>query len=174
MRQRVGQDLPGAPRHLPRNCPSRRPGHQDDPARRQAFEKVLQYVAAKSLMLGSAASECTVTRTWISAPTPKPTAARELQVMISNKKYVRPSIRQAEYTIAWTEEALRRMERIPVFARGVARTAIPAMRSRRVTRSSAIPSWTPPRSYPAERLHEAMKQLGATWMSRDRPERDEG
>jgi hypothetical protein len=31
---------------------------------------------------------------------------------------------QAEYTIAWTEEALRRMEKIPVFARGVAKTAI--------------------------------------------------
>ncbi len=31
---------------------------------------------------------------------------------------------QAEYTIAWTEEALLRMEKVPVFARGVAKTAI--------------------------------------------------
>ncbi|HMU54835.1 MAG TPA: universal stress protein UspA, partial [Nitrospira sp.] len=38
--------------------------------------------------------------------------------------YVPPIDTQAEYTIAWTEEALRRMEKIPVFARGVAKTAI--------------------------------------------------
>jgi hypothetical protein len=37
---------------------------------------------------------------------------------------VPPIDTQAEYTIAWTEEALRRMEKIPVFARGVAKTAI--------------------------------------------------
>src|SRR6478736_3025995 len=40
------------------------------------------------------------------------------------RKYVPPIDTQAEYTIAWTEEALRRMEKIPVFARGVAKTAI--------------------------------------------------
>src|SRR2546422_1917637 len=45
-------------------------------------------------------------------------------VMNSNKKYPPPIDQQAEYTIAWTEEALRRMEKIPVFARGVAKTAI--------------------------------------------------
>lgn len=45
-------------------------------------------------------------------------------VLISNRKYVPPIDTQAEYTIAWTEEALRRMEKIPVFARGVAKTAI--------------------------------------------------
>src|SRR5438445_10157115 len=48
----------------------------------------------------------------------------DCHVMISNKKYVPPIDQQAEYTIAWTEEALRRMEKIPVFARGVAKTAI--------------------------------------------------
>jgi rubrerythrin len=37
---------------------------------------------------------------------------------------VPPIDTQAEYTIAWTEEALARMEKIPVFARGVAKTAI--------------------------------------------------
>jgi Proto-chlorophyllide reductase 57 kD subunit len=37
---------------------------------------------------------------------------------------VPPIDTQAEYTIAWTEEALRRMEKIPIFARGVAKTAI--------------------------------------------------
>src|SRR6478736_627995 len=40
------------------------------------------------------------------------------------RKYVPPIDTLAEYTIAWTEEALRRMEKIPVFARGVAKTAI--------------------------------------------------
>jgi hypothetical protein len=45
-------------------------------------------------------------------------------VLISNRKFVPPIDVQAEYTIAWTEEALRRMEKIPVFARGVAKTAI--------------------------------------------------
>ncbi len=45
-------------------------------------------------------------------------------VLISNRKFVPPIDTQAEYTIAWTEEALRRMEKIPVFARVVAKTAI--------------------------------------------------
>jgi len=45
-------------------------------------------------------------------------------ILISNRKFVPPIDIQAEYTIAWTEEALRRMEKIPVFARGVAKTAI--------------------------------------------------
>jgi hypothetical protein len=44
--------------------------------------------------------------------------------LVSNRKYVPPIDTQAEYTIAWTEESLRRMEKIPVFARGVAKTAI--------------------------------------------------
>jgi hypothetical protein len=45
-------------------------------------------------------------------------------ILVSNRKYVPPIDTLAEYTIAWTEEALRRMEKIPVFARGVAKTAI--------------------------------------------------
>jgi len=45
-------------------------------------------------------------------------------VLVSNRKYVPPIDTQAEYTIAWTEEALRRMEKIPIFARGVAKTAV--------------------------------------------------
>src|SRR5947209_5301936 len=40
-------------------------------------------------------------------------------VLISNRKHVPPIDTQAEYTIAWTEEALGRMEKIPIFARGV-------------------------------------------------------
>jgi len=45
-------------------------------------------------------------------------------MLISNRKYVPPIDTQAEYTIAWTEEALHRMEKVPIFARGVAKTAI--------------------------------------------------
>ncbi|HLG21546.1 MAG TPA: universal stress protein, partial [Candidatus Manganitrophaceae bacterium] len=45
-------------------------------------------------------------------------------VLVSNQKYIPPIDAIAEYTVAWTEEALKRMERVPVFARGVAKTAV--------------------------------------------------
>ena len=50
--------------------------------------------------------------------------AAPCNVLVSNRKFVPPIDTQAEYTIAWTEEALKRMEKVPVFARGVAKTAI--------------------------------------------------
>jgi nucleotide-binding universal stress UspA family protein len=45
-------------------------------------------------------------------------------VLISNHTFVPPIDAVAEYTVAWTEEALKRMERVPVFARGMAKTAV--------------------------------------------------
>ena len=45
-------------------------------------------------------------------------------VLISNRVFVPPIDAIAEYTVAWTEEALKRMERVPVFARGMAKTAV--------------------------------------------------
>ena len=45
-------------------------------------------------------------------------------VLISNHVFVPPIDALAEYTVAWTEEALKRMERVPVFARGMAKTAV--------------------------------------------------
>lgn len=45
-------------------------------------------------------------------------------VLISSRKFVPPIDAVAEYTVAWTEEALHRMERVPVFARGMAKTAV--------------------------------------------------
>jgi len=45
-------------------------------------------------------------------------------VLVSNKKYVPPIDAIAEYTVAWTEEASKRMERVPAFARGIAKTAV--------------------------------------------------
>ena len=45
-------------------------------------------------------------------------------VLVSNRAFVPPVDTQAEYTMVWSDEANRRMEKIPVFARGVAKTAI--------------------------------------------------
>ena len=45
-------------------------------------------------------------------------------VLISNRTYVPPIDTIAEYTIAWTDEAKKRMEKVPIFARGVAKTAV--------------------------------------------------
>ncbi len=45
-------------------------------------------------------------------------------VFITSRKFVPPIDAIAEYTVAWTEEALHRMERVPVFARGMAKTAV--------------------------------------------------
>ncbi len=45
-------------------------------------------------------------------------------VLVSNQKYIPPIDAIAEYTVAWTEEASKRMERVPVFARGMAKTAV--------------------------------------------------
>ena len=45
-------------------------------------------------------------------------------VLISNHTFVPPIDAVAEYTVAWTEDALKRMERVPIFARGMAKTAV--------------------------------------------------
>jgi len=45
-------------------------------------------------------------------------------VLVANQKYIPPIDAIAEYTVAWTEEAAKRMEKVPVFARGVAKTAV--------------------------------------------------
>src|SRR3989442_15022868 len=87
----------------------------------------------------------------------------DCHVMISNKKYVPPIDQQAEYTIAWTEEALRRMERVPVFARGVAKTAIHryAIEKGHTIISNSVVDAAVGHILPKGAM-EAMKQLGAT------------
>ena len=45
-------------------------------------------------------------------------------VLVSSRQFVPPIDAIAEYTVAWTEEALHRMERVPSFARGMAKTAV--------------------------------------------------
>src|SRR5205807_2604507 len=87
----------------------------------------------------------------------------DCHVMVSNKKYVPPIDHQAEYTIAWTEEALRRMEKIPVFARGVAKTAIHryAIEMGHTIISNSVVDAAVGHILPKGAM-DAMKQLGAT------------
>src|SRR3990167_7465711 len=92
----------------------------------KAFEKVIQFVRREKpwmLIMGRLGVHSDEDMD-IGSNTENLLRMAECHVMISNKKYVPPIDQQAEYTIAWTEEALHRMERIPVFARGVAKTAI--------------------------------------------------
>ena len=92
----------------------------------KAFEKVIQYVRKEQpwlLIVGRIGVHSDEDMD-IGSNTENLLRAAGCNILISNRKYVPPIDTQAEYTIAWTEEALRRMEKIPVFARGVAKTAI--------------------------------------------------
>jgi len=92
----------------------------------KAFEKVIQYVRKDVpwlLIVGRIGVHSDEDMD-IGSNTENLLRAAPCNVLVSNRKYVPPIDTQAEYTIAWTEEALRRMEKIPVFARGVAKTAI--------------------------------------------------
>ena len=92
----------------------------------KAFEKVLQYVRKEQpwLLIVGRIGVHSDDDMDIGSNTENLLRAAACNLLISNKKYVPPIDTQAEYTIAWTEEALLRMEKIPVFARGVAKTAI--------------------------------------------------
>ncbi len=92
----------------------------------KAFEKVLQYVRKEKpwlLIVGRIGVHSDEDMD-IGSNTENLLRATSCNVLISNRKFVPPIDTQAEYTIAWTEEALLRMEKVPVFARGVAKTAI--------------------------------------------------
>jgi nucleotide-binding universal stress UspA family protein len=92
----------------------------------KAFEKIIQYVRKETpwlLIVGRIGVHSDEDMD-IGSNTENLLRAAPCNVLISNRKYVPPIDTQAEYTIAWTEEALRRMEKIPIFARGVAKTAI--------------------------------------------------
>lgn len=92
----------------------------------KAFEKIIQYVRKEVpwlLIVGRIGVHSDEDMD-IGSNTENLLRTAPCNVLISNRKYVPPIDTQAEYTIAWTEEALRRMEKIPVFARGVAKTAI--------------------------------------------------
>ncbi len=92
----------------------------------KAFEKVLQYVRKEQpwlLILGRIGVHSDDDMD-IGSNTENLLRIAPCNILISNQKFVPPIDVQAEYTIAWTEEALLRMEKVPVFARGVAKTAI--------------------------------------------------
>ena len=92
----------------------------------KAFEKVLQYVRKEKpwLLIVGRIGVHSDDDMDIGSNTENLLRAVSCNVLISNKRFVPPIDTQAEYTIAWTEEALLRMEKVPVFARGVAKTAI--------------------------------------------------
>ena len=92
----------------------------------KAFEKVLQYVRKEKpwLLIVGRIGVHSDDDMDIGSNTENLLRAASCNVLISNRKFVPPIDTQAEYTIAWTEEALLRMEKVPVFARGVAKTAI--------------------------------------------------
>ncbi|MBI5855704.1 MAG: universal stress protein [Nitrospirae bacterium] len=92
----------------------------------KAFEKIIQYVRKEQpwlLIVGRIGVHSDEDMD-IGSNTENLLRSAPCHILVSNRKYVPPIDTQAEYTIAWTEEALGRMERIPVFARGVAKTAI--------------------------------------------------
>lgn len=92
----------------------------------KAFEKVLQYVRKEQpwLLIVGRIGVHSDDDMDVGSNTENLLRAAPCNILISNRKYVPPIDTQAEYTIAWTEEALKRMEKVPVFARGVAKTAI--------------------------------------------------
>jgi nucleotide-binding universal stress UspA family protein len=92
----------------------------------KAFEKVIQYIRKETpwLLIVGRIGVHSDDDMDIGSNTENLLRSAPCNVMVSNRKHVPPIDTQAEYTIAWTEEALARMEKIPVFARGVAKTAI--------------------------------------------------
>jgi len=84
-------------------------------------------------------------------------------VLISSQKFVPPIDAIAEYTVAWTEEANRRMERVPAFARGMAKTAVYryAIEKGHTIISNAVVDAAMGDILPKSAI-EAMKNLGKT------------
>ena len=92
----------------------------------KAFEKVIQYVRKEQpwLLIVGRIGVHSDDDMDIGSNAENLLRSASCNMLISNRKFVPPIDTQAEYTIAWTEEALLRMEKVPVFARGVAKTAI--------------------------------------------------
>ncbi len=84
----------------------------------KAFEKIIQYVRKDipALLIVGRIGVHSDEDMDIGSNTENLLRSAPCNVLVSNRKYVPPIDTQAEYTIAWTEEALRRMEKIPVFA----------------------------------------------------------
>src|SRR5438132_7923788 len=131
----------------------------------KAFEKVIQYVRKENpwLLIVGRIGVHSDDDMDIGSNTENLLRTAPCNIMVSNRKYVPPIDTLAEYTIAWTEEALRRMEKIPVFARGVAKTAIHryAIEKGHTIISNTVVDAAVGHILPKGAM-EAMKQLGAT------------
>src|SRR5438132_6915381 len=131
----------------------------------KAFEKVIQYVRKEPpwLLIVGRIGVHSDDDMDIGSNTENLLRTAPCNIMVSNRKYVPPIDTLAEYTIAWTEEALRRMEKIPIFARGVAKTAIHryAIEKGHTIISNTVVDAAVGHILPKGAM-EAMKQLGAT------------
>ena len=90
------------------------------------FDKILQYVRREKpwlLILGRIGvhSEDEMD---VGSNTENLLRLAPCNVLLSSRKFVPPIDAVAEYTVAWTDEARLRMERVPSFARGMAKTAV--------------------------------------------------
>jgi len=90
------------------------------------FEKVLQYVKKEKpwLLIVGRIGVHSDNEMDVGSNSENLVRMAPCNVLISNKTYMPPIDAIAEYTVAWTEEASKRMEKVPIFARGVAKTAV--------------------------------------------------
>ncbi|NOY83968.1 MAG: universal stress protein [Nitrospirae bacterium] len=90
------------------------------------FEKVLQYVKKEKpwLLIVGRIGVHSDSDMDVGSNSENLVRMAPCNVLISNKTYMPPIDAIAEYTVAWTEEASKRMEKVPIFARGVAKTAV--------------------------------------------------
>ncbi len=90
------------------------------------FEKVLQYVKKEKpwLLVVGRIGVHSDSEMDVGSNSENLVRMAPCNVLISNKTYMPPIDAIAEYTVAWTEEASKRMEKVPIFARGVAKTAV--------------------------------------------------
>jgi nucleotide-binding universal stress UspA family protein len=147
----------------------------------KAFEKIIQYVRKDipALLIVGRIGVHSDDDMDVGSNTENLLRSTPCNVLVSNRKYVPPIDTQAEYTIAWTEEALRRMEKIPVFARGVAKTAIHryAIEKGHTIISNTVVDAAVGHILPKGAM-DAMRALGgnldAAGIDRDRMQADEG
>ncbi len=92
----------------------------------KAFEKILHYVKKENpwlLVMGKIGIHSDEGMD-IGSNTENILRKVNCHLLISSRKYTPPLEETAKVTIVWTEEAEKRMERVPTFARGMAKMAI--------------------------------------------------
>lgn len=90
------------------------------------FEKVLQYIKKEKpwLLIVGRIGVHSDSEMDVGSNSENLVRMAPCNVLVSNRTYMPPIDAIAEYTVAWTEEASKRMEKVPIFARGVAKTAV--------------------------------------------------